>query len=375
MLRKLFKPRLNYKPLIEVQIFKDAILHNLHEFQKTYPNFKFAPVLKSNAYGHGLVPVAKILDQEDVAFLTVDSFYEALTLRQEGIKSKILVLGYATLEQINKSQLKDVSFTIIDLEQLHQVAEFLTRRVKFHLKIDTGMHRQGILPADLPEAIKLIKSNANVVLEGACSHFADADGADQSFTKQQVKIWNEIAEKLKQQFSGLKYLHLSNTAGAFYLPEIQANVARLGIGLYGFNASPYKQLDLQPALQIVSFVTSVKTIPPGEKVGYNITYQTQKETKVATVPVGYNEGLDLRLSNKGFVKIKNQFCPIVGRISMNMCSVDVSQVPDVKLEDEVIVISKNPADKNSIVNINKLCGTSIYEIPVHIPAHLRRIII
>ncbi len=369
------KPRVSYQPLIEVRVFKSAILHNLHTYKETYPKFNFVPVLKSNAYGHGLTEVASILDSQNCAFFMVDSFYEALVLRRAGIKTKILVLGYVTIEQILKSNLRDVSFAIIDLEQLKNIAANLNRKTFFHLKLDTGMHRQGLLINQIWEAVSVIKSNPNIVLEGLCSHFADADGENKDFTKGQIKIWNENSKVLQAEFGTIKYLHLSNTAGAFYLPEINANVARLGIGLYGFNTSEFSNMNLKPALEMASIVTSVKTIPAGEKVGYNNLYTTTREIKIATVPVGYNEGLDVRLSNKGFLKIGKEFCPLVGKVSMNMCSIDVTAVKDLKLEDEVVVISKNPVDKNSIDNVIKSVGLSRYEIPVHIPQHLKRVVL
>ncbi len=375
LLQKILKPRVKYEPLIEIRISKEAILHNLESFKKTYPKFQFAPVLKSNAYGHGLVEVASILDNQNTPFFMVDSFYEALVLRRAGIKTKILVLGYATNEQITKCNLKNVSFAIIDLEQLKNISPVLNQTTNFHLKIDTGMHRQGILPEQLDEALKIIHINKNILLEGACSHFADSDGSTKDFTQKQIKVWNEVHNKLQNEFENIKYFHLSNSAGAFYLPEIKANVGRLGIGLYGFNNSQFRELELQPALEMVSKITSIKTIPAGEKVGYNTTYTTSTLTKIATVPVGYNEGLDVRLSNKAFVKVKGLECPIVGRVSMNMCSVDVTAALDVKLEDEVQIISPNSQDKNSIESIIKICGTSRYEVAIHFPQHLKRIIV
>ena len=375
ILHKIVGPRINYQPLIEVRIFRDALLHNLSAYRQKYPKLQFAPVLKSNAYGHGMVEVAKVLDAEQAPFFMVDSFYEALVLRRAGIKTKILVLGYATMEQINKCKLKNVSFAIIDLGQLKNIVNALNHKVFFHLKLDTGMHRQGILEKDFAEAVSLIKSNPKIILEGICSHFADADGMDQGFTKTQTEKWNRHAASLDKQFPLIKYFHLSNTAGAFFLPGIKANVGRLGIGLYGFNTSPFSNLNLQPALEMVSIITSLKTIPAGEKIGYNGTYTTPHQIIAATVPVGYNEGVDTRLSNRGFFKIGNIFCPIIGRVSMNMCSIDVSGVKNAMPEDEVIIISKNPGDKNSIDNIIKICGSSRYEVPIHIPQHLRRVIL
>lgn len=438
-LQKIFRPRIGYKPLIEVKVFKDAILHNLSEYQKTYPRIKFAPVLKSNAYGHGLVQVASILDEYNqltpslalpqrgreynMPFFMVDSFFEALQLKREGIKTKILILGYSRLPQIVNNKLKNVSFGVIDLEQLKQIIGALKKPQMFHLKIDTGMHRQGVLIDDVDEAIGLIKSNSNFILEGLCSHLATADDGDQIFANQQIEIWNKVADKFKKEFpannyhseaatsakvlaaeesvhysqshnrslhspsdalglgrdgdlyTSIKYFHVSNTAGAYFSESIDQNVGRLGIGLYGFNQSPFKKLNLLPALELVSIITSIKTIPEGEKVGYNITYTTSNPTKIATIPVGYYEGVDRRLSNKGFVKIGEKFCPIIGRVSMNMCSIDVSEVEDLQIGDEALIISKNPSDKNSIDNIVLLSGSTQHEFRVHIPQHLKRTVI
>jgi alanine racemase len=375
VLQRILKPRVKYEPLIEIRISKAAILHNLKTFQTTYPKFEFAPVLKSNAYGHGLVEVASILDNQNTPFFMVDSFYEALVLRRAGIKTKILVLGYVRTQEILENKLKNVSYEVIDLEVLKKISASATKSINIHLKIDTGMHRQGILLEEVDEAVKLIGANKNINLEGVCSHLADADGDSADFTNKQIKIWNELVVKFKKEFPNIKYFHLSNTAGAGFEKEIEANVSRLGLGLYGINTSAHKKLDLQPALEMRSIITSIKTIPAGEKVGYNITYTTSRPTKVATVPVGYNEGLDRRLTNKGFVKVGNNFCPIIGRVSMNMCSIDVSEAGDVKLEDEVSIISDNKTDKNSVANISKLTGQIAHEVLVKIPQYLKRIII
>ncbi len=209
-LKKLKKSRDPYRPLIEVLIYRDNILHNLRAYQKLCPNVKFAPVLKSNAYGHGLVEVAKILDdynrktltptlsqrergQMSLPFFMVDSLFEARTLRHEGIKTPLLILGYTTAENINHHKLKNTAFAIISLEQLKLIDKNLKRAANFHLKIDTGMRRQGLSPDELPEAIKIIKSNPLIKIEGVCSHLADADNANTDFTKKQIALWNKLA--------------------------------------------------------------------------------------------------------------------------------------------------------------------------------------
>jgi alanine racemase len=390
ILNKVVGPRVNYQPLIEVRVFKDALLHNLASYQKKYPKLQFAPVIKSNAYGHGMVEVAKILDKQNnlsltlpsggegnltMPFFMVDSFYEALTLRQHGIKTKILVLGYCREKELLLAKLKDVSFGIIDLQILKNLAAKLRKPLNIHLKIDTGMHRQGILTDEITEAVALIKTNKNICLEGLSSHLADADGEDPSFTEKQIEQWNAIVKIFKTTFPEIKFFHTSATAGNHYASIIDANVSRLGLGLYGINPSPFDQMDLRPALEMVSLISSIKNIPLGEHVGYGRVFTSPAAMAVATVPAGYNEGVDRRLSNKGSYKIGNEFCPIVGRVSMNISSVDVSGIKDVHLEQEVKIISANNSDKNSVQNIAKLCDCIPWEILVHIPQHLRRVVV
>src|SRR3989339_1467370 len=167
-------------PLIEIHISEKAIIDNFNKFKQHY-NTDFVPVLKSNAYGHGTAQIAKILENERFPFYVVDSLFEARIIRAEGIKKQILILGYATIDQIN-FPLKNIIYTIITLEQLKSIASELSRPKRFHLKIDTGMHRQGIFSSEVDRAIKLIISNRNIILDGLCSHFADADGQDEEAT-------------------------------------------------------------------------------------------------------------------------------------------------------------------------------------------------
>lgn len=360
LIRLLRNSRFKYKPLVEVEVFKENLLRNLHVFQSKIP---VAPVLKSNAYGHGLVKVAQIMEKQKAPFLIVDSYYEALILRNEKIKSKIFMMGHNDIENILQNKLKNVAFAITEIETLAGLSA-LKKPQKFHLKIDTGMNRQGIALEQIDEALNLIKSNKNIIIEGICSHFADSDGETEDFTLSQIEKWNKIVQKFRAEFD-LKYWHLSNSFGGKFADKINANVMRLGIGLYLWE---------KPALQIKSRISSVKSVKAGAKIGYNCTYEAQRDMKIATIPMGYFEGVDRRLSNRGFVKIKDVFCPIVGRVSMNITTVDVSNV-DAKAGDEVIVISADKADKNSVENIAEMCGTISYEILVHIPAQLRRNIV
>lgn len=370
--RKIKRKLTSYSPSVEVLISATNLKHNLAEYQKHYPELEFAPVLKSNAYGHGLLPVAKILDQARLPFFVVDSLHEAMILRQEGVRTPILVIGYTSAENIKNSKLKKVAFTITSLEQLTELAKIIKTKVVIHLKIDTGMHRQGLLPAEIGEAITILKANQFLELRGVCSHLADADNPLDKFTREQIAVWEQVVKNLKSNFPELKYFHLANTAGVFYANQISANVIRLGLGLYGFDSAPHSNLNLKPVLSLKTVISSIREVPANEFVGYNATYQAAANLKVATIPVGYFEGIDRRLSNCGYCQVKNVDCLILGRVSMNITSIDVSSVPEVKLGQSVTVISDKKGEKNSVLNIAKLTGTIPWEILVHIPAHLRR---
>jgi alanine racemase len=373
ILEKWRKWRFPYKPLVEVTIDQSNILHNLHFFQNVNKKVAVAPVLKSNAYGHGLSLIAKILDKENLPFLIVDSYYEAMILRNNSVKTPILILGYTVLENIVKNKLKDLAFTIVSIDQLKEISTNLKSPARFHLKIDTDMHRQGVTLKYRDEAINLSRANKNILLEGLCSHLANSDSSDKSFNEHQIKIWNDQTEIWSQQFPTIKYFHLSNTGGFSYSKETKANVARLGIGLYGIDPTENEILsDLKPALEMKTVISGTKNIKKGEKVGYSITFEANKDMRIATFPAGYYEGIDRSLSSKGFVKIGDKFAPIVGRVSMNITTIDITDLPEAKLNSEVTVISKVSSDKNSIINNAKTAGKIPYDLMVHIPQGLRR---
>ncbi len=368
-----------HQPLITIGISKENLLHNLNTYKSKYPDLAFAPVLKSNAYGHGLSTIAHLLDHEKIAFFMVDSFYEARALRHEGIKSRILVMGYVQPEEIAANTLPDIDFSIVDIEQLRSLAGIAYKKTRIHLKMDTGMHRHGILPTDLDKAIDILRSQSNISIVGICSHFADADTANSPHTANQVSVWNDARKKLQEAFSTIEYRHIAATKGIAFSKESGSNVGRTGIGLYGFDTSPDGGTDLKPVLEMRSIISSLRELPAGEFVGYNATHRTEKPTLIATVPAGYFEGVDRRLSGKGVMQVLGVDCPIIGRISMNMTSIDVSNVPGVSRGDVVTIISRNPAARNSIPSISELVSSeeykeSSYVTLVHIPQHLKRIV-
>jgi alanine racemase len=376
LLTWLSRSRFPYTPLIRVTISKSHLLHNLREFQKLAPGGNVAPVLKSNAYGHGLTEIARILDAEKgIPFLIVDSYFEAVALHAAHIKTSLLIIGYTPPSTLLRSRLPKTSFTVTSLSMLQGILE-THHRVSIHLKIDTGMHRQGIMIDEIPTAIMLIQKSPRIVLEGISTHLADADGTDPEFTHAQIQQWNELVHIFRKEFSPLKWIHASATYGHSFSQDIDANVSRLGIGLYGL-IEEERKMNLQPVMEIRTLVTDIKTIKKGESIGYNATFTASHDMRVATIPAGYYEGIDRRLSNVGFILVGPQRipCPIVGRVSMNITSIDVSHIPDIKVQDEAVIISNKVSDPNSINSIVKQTpGTIAYELVIAIPSHLKRVV-
>ncbi len=378
MLRKTFrqwrKKRFQYEVVAEVAVYRERILGNFRAFRDRY-QVPVAPVLKSNAYGHGLKEVAEILKSETLPFLCVDSYFEALTLRNEGLGANILILGYTPFANVAGSKLPNVAFSILSFGELEYLATNLKQPRLFHLEIDTGMHRHGIRSEKLGDAVTLIKANGNLRLVGAFSHFADAGNANSALTPEQIGKWNETAKILKSELPSAQLLHLAATAGSIYSERIDATAIRLGLGLYGISGNREEKLELSPALELRTKIASVHELEPNESVGYGATFTADKKMRIATIPLGYFEGIDLRLSGKGAVLVRGLPCPILGRVSMNITSIDVSAIPDVTIGEPVIAISGEKSAPNSVQNIAALCGTIPYEILVRIPSHLRRTVI
>jgi alanine racemase len=372
ILRKIREKRFSYEPLVRVELDGEQLIRNFRVFNDMRIGVRVAPVLKSNAYGHGLLLIGKKLDKEKPPFLVVDSYHEAIMLKNEGVRSDILVLGYTFPQNILNAQRDDVIFGITTMDQIEELTKSLKQKKRFHLKIDTGMHRQGILENEISYAAQLIKKNPHIILDGICSHFADADTKDSEITKEQIERWNVIVELMKNEFPNLKYIHTEATAGTQYGEFIHANVMRVGLGIYGIDSAKRGGLSIKPILRMKSVIAGIKKIKRGDYVGYNATFSADREMTIAIVPVGYFEGVDRRLSNKGFFKMKGEYCAVVGQVNMNMTSVDVSSLKEVKEGDDIEVISSNPDDKNSIESMAEVCGTIPYEILVGIPEKIRR---
>lgn len=357
-----------YFPLNRIEILSENITGNYRYLSSLYPGIKIAPVLKSNAYGHGIELIAKILDPLRPLFFCVDSLFEAHKILKTGVKTKILVMGFTDPRNLTVKKLP-FSFAVYDLEHLKGMLKHQPE-AKIHLFVDTGMHREGIKIDDLNDVFKIM---GKVNIEGLMSHFAMSEKYDSPLTLMQVKNFKKAREILEKFNINPKWVHLGASGGflnAKHFEEI-GNMARTGKALYGIDLSG-KFKDLKLALRLKSTLVQIKDLDKDESVGYDFTYKAKKKMKIGILPIGYNDGLDRRLSNSGFVKIGNIFCPIIGRVSMNITTIDLSKVKNPFVGQEVIVISEVRGDINSAENIAKTIGTIPHDVLVGLSGEIKR---
>jgi len=326
------------------------------------------PVLKANAYGHGLVNVAKVFARQNTAhipFFVVETYFEAERLRRAGITKPVLIIGYSKPEIITENTLTNVMYTASSLDTLRKLG---STRTSLQLNVNTGMNRYGIDPAEIPAAINVIRANGLRVV-GAFSHLCDAYEPDSQFTHKQIKTWNAVAKKLEDHLK-LDYLHLAATSGHYYREDIRANTERLGLGLYGVS-SYASNLKLTPALSMETQIAQIRTVPAGETIGYNRTFRTDRDGQIAVLPIGYEEGIDRRLTHTGAFKVAGEFCPVVGAVSMNATTIDVTDV-NAQVGDRVEVISSDPTDRNAALDMAERIDTIPHVLLTGIPASIKR---
>lgn len=339
-----------YESLNLVEISQKNLLNNYDFFKKVVGSGQVWPVLKSNAYGHGIKQVVEVLQERDFKYLVVDGYQEVLEIRKYS-KRPILMIGAILPSNFSKIKWKNLAIMLQDKESIKELGK-LNKKIKVHLKVNTGMNRQGVEIKDLRNIIYEIKKYKKLELEGVFSHLAGT-----SDDEKQIKKFEEV----KKIVGEVKYFHLGATNRV-------GDIIRLGIGLYGIGKG------LKPVLRLKSKIIKIREIEKGEGVSYGGIFVASKKTNIGVIPVGYFEGLDRRLSSKGFVKYKDKFYPIAGRVCMNMVVVDFGKMKP-KLWDEVEIISNNPKDKNSIEKIAKICETIPYDILVGIDGSIRRTIV
>lgn len=364
-----------------IEIDRGAIKKNYRVFRGMLsPETKLMAVVKSNAYGHELAGFSKEADELGVDFFGVDAIVEGLTLRREGIQKPILVLGYTMPENFQAASENNISLTVSSFDGLRALKEN-SHSLKIHIKIDSGMHRQGFYPAEIPKATEMLKELPHVEVEGVYTHFANAKNPSFSTdTDKQAAEFKKATDFLeKSEFRFLK--HASATSGMLLFSNYHFDMVRIGIGLYGL--WPAKEVEralksrikLSPVFSWKTVVTETKIVPKGDGIGYNFTEVFRKDTKVVVCPVGYWHGFPRSLSSIGHVLINGKRARVLGRVSMDMITVDVSNIKNVKVGDEVTLVGKSGKEEISADEFATYADTSSYEIITRINPKIARVFV
>ena len=336
-------------------------------------------VVKSNAYGHGLFDFARAVEKLGVDMLAVDSVIEAFALRKYGVKKPMLVLGFTLKEHFSKAASQNISITVSNFEHLRALLKLKTMP-HIHIKIDTGMHRQGFLPEDVPAVIRFLKQKfPRVNVEGLYSHLAGAKNPkDTSGTKKQIAEF----EKVRALFfeAGFKpACHLAATSGTIAYPKTHYDMVRIGIGLYGMWPSDAlkkyygKRIKFSPVLSWKTMVSEIKDLPRGSKIGYNGTTTLTRDSWVAVCPIGYWHGYPRTLSHKAEVSIHGKRVPVLGTVSMDMIVIDVTRVPHARIGDAVTLIGREKNVEVTADELAELAGTVNYEIVTRLNPLIQKI--
>jgi alanine racemase len=332
------------------------------------PRARLMAIVKANAYGHGMIEVARVCLDEGAAYLGVATPDEALALRSHGIEVDILVMGYVPESSADVMVENRIDATVFNLDTaraLSEAAHRLGREAHIHLKIDTGMGRIGFKPD--PEALETIKQISilpDVKIQGIFSHLATSDHADKKFAREQVNTFKNFVDQVEAAGINIPLKHLANSAAIMEMPEAQFDMVRAGITIYGLYPSEevdQAKLPLVPAMTLKSRISFIKQIETGQSVSYGRTFISQQPTKVATVSIGYADGYNRRLSNRAWATIKGRKVPLIGRVCMDQCMFDVSDIDDLQVGDEIILFGK-PEDGVTADDLAEIIGTINYEI-------------
>ncbi len=368
-----------------IEISKESLLHNLNSIKNLVgDDVLVICVVKANAYGHGLKEVVNILNETGANFFGVDSIEEGLQIRALGIKKPIIVLGYTSLENIEIAIKNDISLTVYSVESIKYIINSNFDKVaKVHIKVETGMGRQGLGQTEVLDLALLINQYKNqIYLEGVSTHFANADDtSDYEFTNLQISRYETTIKLLEKKGITPLLRHASASAGIILYKHARFNAVRLGVALYGLwpsrdtrEKTESKTFNLKPVLTWKSTIAQVKEIKKGETVGYGRTWKANQNTKIAVIPSGYFDGYDRHLSSNSKVIINGKFAKVVGRIAMNMLMVDVSDLVNVSTADEVTLIGSEGEVEITADELAFRIGTINYEVVTRINPLLPRVI-
>lgn len=365
------------KALSWIEVQESALIHNLGLMRRLVgPEVVLAPCVKGNGYGHGILQASRILKQAGADWVCVSSVAEAEALRKGKVRGPILVIGFIPKEDLQKVLSLNLKIFVYNLETavaLSALARKFGKVAAVHLKLDSGMGRQGILPEDFTVFAAKMKTLPGLRIEGIATHFANADDpSDRNFFNEQLGIFSRFAPLFPLP-------HAANSAALLLNRKSHYKLVRPGLAVYGCYPSRKvraiclkRGLKLKPALSLKTKIAQIKTVPKGGYIGYGKTFKVRRPTKIAILPIGYYDGLDRSLSGKGRVLVRGRRAAMLGRISMDITVVDVSKIPGVQLEDEVTVIGRDGKTEIAAEELAEQSQTIAYEILSRLNENLPR---
>ena len=363
-----------------VEIDLDNLAHNIREVRKhTREDSLVTAVVKANGYGHGSVEISRTFLDNGADRLAVALLSEAIELRKANIEEPILILGYTPAVQYEKVLEYNIIQTIYNYEDakaLSNKAVELNKKATVHIKIDSGMGRLGLLPTEqsIEEVIR-ISELPNIYIEGIFTHFAKADEIDKSHVKGQYEKYSNFVNALEERGLSIPIKHVSNSASIIDLPDFNLNMVRGGIMIYGYYPSDEvdkENIKLKPAMTLKAKISHLKTVPKGTGISYGQIFSTERESTIATIPIGYADGYTRLLTGKVEVFVNGKRAKIVGKICMDQCMIDVTDIENIKLGDEVILFGSEP-DCPTVDEIAEKIGTINYEIVCMISRRVPRV--
>lgn len=369
------KPR--YRPTwAEVDI--KAIEHNYKQVRRIVgKGINIMVVVKANAYGHGTVEVASILEKVGANYFGVATTDEAVRLRDHGIKTPILVLGSVLPSEVKAAIEKDITLTLASddlLDAIRKESESCGLKARVHVKIDTGMGRIGIWHEEALNFVKNLKQEKNIIVEGIYTHFSSA-GRDDFFTNYQIEAFEKLINQLEGFDIRIPLRHAANSIATVDFKRSHLNLVRPGLIIYGMypkHTFP-KLIKLKPALSLKTKIVYIKETPPGRSISYGRTHVTQKHTKIATLPIGYADGYARNLSNRAEVLVRGRRAQVVGKVTMDQTMIDVGHIKGAKVGDEVVLIGKSGRDEIRSEKLARLAGTIAYEFVCGISNRVPRV--
>jgi alanine racemase len=374
-----------------VEVSKEALAANIRQFKKLVgPDVILCPCVKANAYGHGLVETSKVFIEAGADWLGVNAIYEARFLREAGVAAPIYVLGYVPLGDLEEAVDLDLRMVVYNKEtvdKLGKISNEKNKKVRIHLKAETGNNRQGLLLEEIVPFAQYISKFPNIEIEGLATHFANIeDTTDHSYAKKQIEKFLKFDEELRAAGIKVNVKHCANSAATILFPETHFDMVRVGIACYGMWPSSETHVSymqsatatdfaLTPAFTWKSHIAQIKNVPEGEYIGYGCMYKTTRASKIAIIPVGYYDGYDRGLSGKAHVLICGKRAPLRGRVCMNIIMADVTDIADTKLEDEVILIGKDGDEDISVEQFAKWADTINYEATTRVNERIPRIFV